>query len=117
MLKLAVVTALGVYCQCAFGQFTITDVVNAGSRLPSGRQSSGIAQGAIFVALGRGVGPSDFQQAAFPLPTTDGLGGVNVQVISGDQIFDAPMVYVAANEVAAILPSAVPLGLATVKVT
>ena len=64
-----------------------------------------------------GVG-QEFQQAAFfPLPTTDGLAGVTLQVISGDQIYDAPMVYVAPAEVAAILPSAVPLGPATVKVT
>jgi uncharacterized protein (TIGR03437 family) len=97
-------------------QFTVTDVVNAGSRLPSGRQSSGIAQGAVFLALGRGVG-QEFRQATFPLPTTDGLAGVNIQVFSGDQPYDAPMVYVAPNEVAAILPSAVPLGPATVKVT
>ena len=116
MFKLGLVAALGIYCPCAMAQFTITDVVNAGSRLASGRQSSGIAQGAIFVASGRGVG-TDFQQATFPLPTTDGLAGVNIQVISGDQVYDAPMVYVAPNEVAAIMPSAVPLGPATVKVT
>jgi len=117
MLKIIAAMALGVCSQSAFAQFTITDVVNAGSRLPSGRQSSGIAQGAVFLTLGRGVGPADFQQATFPLPTTDGLAGVNVQVIAADQIYDAPMVYVAANEVAAILPSSVPVGAATVKVT
>ena len=116
MLKIAVVAALGVYCPCALAQFTITDVVNAGSRLSSGSQSAGIAQGAIFVATGRGIG-TDFQQAAFPLPTADGLAGINVRVVSGDQSYDAPMVYVAPNEVAAILPSVTPLGPATVTVT
>jgi uncharacterized protein (TIGR03437 family) len=100
----------------ASAQFTITDVVNAASRIPGSRPSGGIAQGSLFAVSGRGIGPSDFQQASFPLPTTAGLAGVTIQVNVAGQIVDAIMVYVAPNEVAAILPSGTPLGAGTVTV-
>ena len=94
----------------ASAQFTITDVVNAASRFPSGRPNSGIAQGALFAVTGRGVGPSQTMRASFPLPTTEGLGGVTLQVAVSGQIVDAMLVSVAPNEVDAILPSSTPLG-------
>lgn len=98
----------------ATAQITITDVVNAGSRIRSGQQSSGIAQGALFAITGKGVGPDQPQQASFPLPTTDGLGGVTVQATVGGLTVDAILVYVSANAVDAILPSNTPLGAGTV---
>lgn len=100
----------------ASAQFTITNVSNAGSRLPRTSPSSGIAQGALFVVSARGIGPADFQQASFPLPTTAGLAGVTIQVAVDGAIVDAIMVYVAPNEVAAILPSQTPIGTGTVTV-
>jgi uncharacterized protein (TIGR03437 family) len=101
----------------AAAQFTITGVVNAGSRLPGTSTSSGIAQGALFVVSARGIGPADFLQASFPLPTTEGLGGVTIQATVGGVTVDAIMVYVAPNEVAAILPSRTPIGTGTVRVS
>src|SRR5689334_7167088 len=109
--------ALVFICGNAAAQFTITGVVNAGSRLPSSSTSSGIAQGALFVVSARGIGPADFLQASYPLPTTDGLGGVTIQATVGGVTVDAIMVYVAPNEVAAILPSRTPIGTGTIRVT
>lgn len=97
-------------------QIQITDVVNAGSRIAGGSPSGGIAQGALFVVTGQGVGPDEFQQASFPLPAAGGLGGVTIQVTAGGLTVDAIMVYVFANEVAAILPSIAPVGPGTVTV-
>src|SRR6266481_7837987 len=100
----------------AAAQITIGSVVNAPSRIQSSSQSFGIAQGSLFAINGKGVGPDQFQQATFPLPTTAGLGGVTVQASVGGATVDCIMVYVAPNEVGAILPSNTPLGTGTVTV-
>src|SRR5947207_14788718 len=99
----------------ASAQITIGTVVNAASRIQSG-SFAGIAQGALFAITGKGVGPDQFQQASFPLPTIAGLGGVTVQASVGGAIVDCILVYVAPNEVGAILPSNTPLGTGTVTV-
>jgi uncharacterized protein (TIGR03437 family) len=112
----ALFTSLLLLSGTANAAFTITDVVNAGSRIPSKSSSGGIAQGAVFIASGKGIGPDQLQQASFPLPTTDGLGGVAIQISASGQMIDAIMVYVAPNEVAAILPSSTPIGPATITV-
>src|SRR5258707_2627437 len=91
-------------------QVTIGSVVNAGSRIQSGSQFYGIAQGSLFAITGKGLGPDDLQQASFPLPTTDGLAGVTVQASVGGATVDCVMVYVRATEVGAILPSMTPVG-------
>jgi uncharacterized protein (TIGR03437 family) len=96
----------------ASAQITITNVLNAASRVVNGS----LAQGALIAVQGRGVGTSEAQQATFPLPSTDGLGGVTIQIASGGQFFDGIMVYTKPNEVGAILPSAVPVGPATLTV-
>ena len=101
----------------ASAQFTVTNVSNAGSRFPASSNFSGIAQGAVFIVSARGVGPADIQQASFPLPTTDGLAGVTIQATVEGVTVDAIMVYVAPNEVAAILPSSTPIGTGTIRVT
>jgi uncharacterized protein (TIGR03437 family) len=94
----------------ALAQPSITDVVNAGSRIGTGLPGAGIAQGAILVATGKGLGPETLTQATFPLPTTDGLAGVTVQVAIGGTTVNGIMVYAGPNEVAAILPSNTPTG-------
>ncbi len=92
-------------------QIKITDVVNAGNRIASGKFSSGLAQGAVFAVTGKQLGPAgDLQRAAFPLPTTDGLGGVTMQANVADTTVDVIMVYVSENEIGGILPSSTPLG-------
>jgi uncharacterized protein (TIGR03437 family) len=98
----------------AAAQVTIGSVVNAGSRLASTSPFYGIAQGALFAITGKGLGPDPLQQASFPLPTTDGLGGVTVQANIGGTAVDCILVYVSSTEVGAILPSNTPLGTGTV---
>src|SRR5207302_2678548 len=110
------VFAFLLFAGSASAQFTITDVVNAGSRIASASSSGGIPQGAVFIASIKGIGSDQIQQASFPLPTIDGLGGVTIQIASAGAVIDAIMVYLAPNEVAAILPSATPLGPATITV-
>ena len=96
----------------ASAQITIANVFNAASRVVNGS----IAQGALIAVVGKGVGTQDVEQAAFPLPTTAGLGGITIQIGAGGQSYDAIIVYTKPNEVGAILPSAVPVGRATVTV-
>src|SRR4029450_5281562 len=95
---------------------TVPNATLAPTTLPRSFSSAGIAQGALFVVSGRGIGPAEFQQATFPLPTTAGLAGVTIQASVGGAIVDGIMVYVAPNEVAAILPSSTPIGTGTVTV-
>lgn len=83
----------------------------ASARLPSGA----IAQGAIFVVFGARMGPAAIAQAGFPLPAT--LAGTSVKVSSGGQSLDCPLVYTLAGQLAAILPSATPVGNATLTVS
>ncbi len=98
----------------AAAQVSIGSVVNAGSRIQSTSSFYGIAQGALFAITGKGLGPDPLQQASFPLPTTDGLGGVTVQANIGGTAVDCIMVYVSSTEVGAILPSSTPIGTGTV---
>ncbi|MBZ5536709.1 MAG: hypothetical protein LAO31_12205 [Acidobacteriia bacterium] len=100
----------------AFAQPSITDVVNAAARIPSGFPGYGIAQGALFAVTGAGLGPDTLQQASFPLPTTGGLAGISVTVQVGGTTVNAILVYVSAHEVGAILPSSTPIGTGTVTV-
>ena len=104
------------FAATASAQPVITDVVNAGSRITSGLPGYGVAQGAIFVVTGKGLGPDQLQQAAFPLPAADGLAGVTVQISVGGTTANGIMVYVSGTEVAAILPSATPAGTGSVTV-
>jgi uncharacterized protein (TIGR03437 family) len=95
----------------------INDVVNAANRIPSGFPSAGIAQGALFAVMGTDLGADPLQQAAFPLPSTGGFAGVNVQAQVGGATVDCIMVYVSSTEVGAIMPSGTPLGSGTITVT
>jgi uncharacterized protein (TIGR03437 family) len=104
--------AILVVAGTASAQVTITNVFNAASRVVNGS----IAQGALMAVVGKGVGTPDIEQATFPLPTATGLGGVTIQIAAGGQFYDAIIVYTRPNEVGAILPSAVPVGPATVTV-
>ena len=104
--------AILVFGGTASAQVTITNVFNAASRVVNGS----IAQGALISVVGKGVGTPDIEQATFPLPTVTGLGGVTIQISAGGQSYDAIIVYTKPNEVGAILPSAVPVGPATLTV-
>ncbi len=96
----------------------LSGIYNAGSWLPSPLPNAGLAQGAIFTVTGSGLGPSTLQEAfSYPLPTTQGLGGTTIQATVGGVTETCIMIYTSATQVAAILPSATPLGTGTLRLS
>jgi len=90
---------------------SISAVYNGASWTPAGLPNSGIAQGSIFTLTGSGLGPLTLQQVqSYPLPATNGLGGTTVRVTVGGATETCIMIYTTASQVAAILPSATPIG-------
>ena len=114
-MRLLCLTALAFgYAAALAAAPAITGVYNAASWVPPKLPNSGIAQGAIFTVTGTGLGPSTLQQVqSYPLPTTQGLAGTTIQVTVGAVTGTCIMVYTVATQVAAILPSATPLGTGT----
>jgi uncharacterized protein (TIGR03437 family) len=97
---------------------SITGVYNAASWLPTSLPNSGVAQGALFTIYGSGLGPATIQRAeSFPLPTTQGLAGTSITVTVGAVTENCIMLYTLAIQVAAVLPSATPVGTGTLTVT
>jgi uncharacterized protein (TIGR03437 family) len=91
-------------------------VLNVASYAIPGLQNSDIAQGSMFVVFGQRLGPAALQQArSFPLPTQ--LAGTSIRVTGGGVTADAIMIYTSAGQVAAILPSRIPPGEATITLT
>lgn len=90
---------------------------NAASRITVGLPDYGVARGALFALRGRELGPAEAVRAEFPLPSTDGLGGVTVQATIGGTTVDALLVSVSDGQVLGILPSTTPLGSGTVRLT
>ena len=113
--RLLRLTALGFACAAALiAAPTLTGVYNAASWVPPKLPNSGIAQGGIFTVTGSGLGPAALQQVqSYPLPTTQGLGGTSIQVTVGGVTENCIMIYTVATQVAAILPSATPVGTGT----
>ena len=100
----------------AIAQPTIAVVENAASNIPPGLPNGAIAQGALFVVKGSGLGPATFVVAsAFPLQTS--IAGASVKVAVAGKSVDAIMYYAGATQVAAILPSSTPAGTGTLTVT
>lgn len=101
---------------CAAAQPSVNNngVVNAASYALPGLPNSSIAQGSMFIIFGTGLGSST-QATSFPLPTQ--LGGTSVKVTVNGTSADAPMVYAFPTQVAAIMPSTVPVGSGTITVT
>jgi uncharacterized protein (TIGR03437 family) len=96
--------------------------VNAASYIAPGLPNGGIAQGSMFIIKGSNLGACGTTVAnAFPLAAT--MGGTGIRVTVGGTNVDALMIYVVAcrtgapDQLAAILPSATPLGAATTVVT
>jgi uncharacterized protein (TIGR03437 family) len=98
-------------------QPSVSALQNNYSRIPPGLPDYGIAQGSIFVMYGDRMGPPQLVAASsFPLTTT--LGGVSIAVTGSDgRKYQAIPYYVSATQTAAILPSATPVGPATITVT
>ena len=93
-------------------------VYHAASWAPPDLPNSGIAQGSIFTLTGTGLGPAALVQAqSYPLPAAQGLAGTSIQVTVGGVTEMCIMVYTVATQVAAILPSATPVGTGTLTLT
>lgn len=101
---------------------TAGGIVNAASYANPELPNGSIAQGSMFIIFGQNLGPANLVQASsFPLPTSGGLAGTRVRINApaqqgGTQTTDCIMVYVSATQVAAILPSSVNTGAASLEV-
>jgi uncharacterized protein (TIGR03437 family) len=90
-------------------------VYNYHSHAPQGMPNSGIAQGSRIGISGTNIGPATGVNSDFPL--TAELGGVSIQIQSGDITTPALMVHASHDFVSAVVPSTTPLGDAAVTVT
>ena len=85
---------------------TITGVANAAANIPFNYP---IAQGAIFVIYGSGLGPANISIASTPFQSTT-LGGTSVSVTVAGTTVNALLYYTSATQVAGLLPSNTPTG-------
>jgi len=90
-------------------------VVNAASGISPKFPNGAIAQGSLFVLYGQTVGPAGLVASPLPWPTS--LGGTSIKVTSGSVSADCPIYYTSASQVAAVMPSNVPVGNATLTLT
>ncbi len=97
-------------------QPAITAVMNAASNIAPGLPNAGIAQGAIFVVQGSGLGPASMSIAPMAFQSAN-LSGTSVAVMVGGATENALMYYTSDAQVAALLPSNTPTGAGTVAVT
>ena len=99
-----------------------TPVLNSASYIGPELTGSGagIAQGAYFALFGSGFGdPNSYSKAtSYPLPTTEGLGGVTVDINVAGTTTHAIMLWVFYGyQINAVLPSATPIGDGTITVS
>jgi uncharacterized protein (TIGR03437 family) len=118
VVKKVVETLLGLLLVAvvAAAQPSLSGIVNAASNVPIRLPNAPIAQGALFVIYGSGLGPATMvQSAAFPIPVT--LSGTSVQIVLNGAAVSAPVVYTSSGQLAAIMPSHTPVGFGQVTVT
>jgi uncharacterized protein (TIGR03437 family) len=117
--RLVRLAALAFACAAALAAApAITGVYNNSSFAPPGLPNSGIAQGSIFAVKGSGLGPSTLLEVSgYPWPSTQGLAGTTVQVTVGSVTKTCIMIYSWDLQVAAVLPSATPVGTGTLTLT
>src|SRR5712691_10038476 len=100
---------LGAFLASAsLAQPTISWVANYYSYVPPGLPNYGIAQGSIFVIFGAGLAGSSIPLQRIPLSNT--LAGVIVNVSVCEVTTRPILYYVSPTQIAAILPSATPVG-------
>jgi uncharacterized protein (TIGR03437 family) len=91
-------------------------VVNVASYGFAGLPSGDIAQGSMVVVFGTNFGPGTLVQAGtYPLPIS--LSGTSAKVTVGGVTKDLIMIYTSASQLAAVIPSGVPAGKASITVT
>jgi len=96
-------------------QPVVNAVLNAASYAVPGLPHSDIAQGSMFVIFGQQLGPAALQLATAPFGPQ--LAGTSIRITGGGVTADAVLIYTSATQVAAILPSRIPPGDATIAVT
>ena len=95
----------------------ITGIQNNYSYLIPGSPNYAIAQGSIFILYGSGIGPAALLQQGFSPALNRNLGGVSIKITVSGTTTEAVPYYVSAGQIAAILPSATPVGTGTMTVT
>jgi uncharacterized protein (TIGR03437 family) len=94
----------------------VRSVVNAASNIGPQQPNGAVAEGAIFVAYGTGLGPAEIAISPSPFQTTI-VGGVSMKITVNGQTVDAPMYYASDKQVAGLIPSITPVGTGTVTLT
>jgi len=110
-------------CSAALlAQPVVDSVLNPASYALPGMPNYGIAQGGLFVAFGRNLGPSGWNEVKlFPLPTV--FNGISIRVTVGGTSVDCLVMnsYGAgstpATQVVGLLPSSTPIGDGTLVLT
>ena len=95
---------------------TISSVANAASNIPPGLPNSDIAQGAIFVVFGAGIGPANLSIAPAAFQSII-LSNTSVAVTVNGSTVNAPLYYTSSSQISALLPSNTPAGSGTITVT
>src|SRR5277367_673673 len=75
-----------------------------------------VAEGSLFVVFGTNIGPVNLVLAD-SLPLSAQLGGTSINVTYGSTTIACPMLYAATGSAAAVVPSSVPVGNATIILT
>jgi uncharacterized protein (TIGR03437 family) len=102
----------------AFAQPTVRNVTNAASNTDPLLPNSSIAQGSMFVIKGDNLGSPAFDVAnAYPLTINRAGTSVTITSTSNNSVYSGIIYYSGATQVAAILPSAVPLGPASIRLS
>lgn len=99
----------------ASAQPTVSAVLNNASYALSGLPNSAIAQGSLMAIFGTNLATGNMTATSFPLQAN--MGGTTVRITAGGSNLDALMIYTTAGQLGAILPSATPVGDATLTVT
>jgi uncharacterized protein (TIGR03437 family) len=94
----------------------ITNVENAASNNSAALPNGGIAQGAIFIAIGSNLGPSTISVASSAFQSTT-LSGTSIAVTVAGTTVAPTLYYTSAGQVAALLPSITPVGTGTITIT
>jgi uncharacterized protein (TIGR03437 family) len=101
---------------CVSAAPTITSIQNAASNITPGLPNAPLAQGAIFIIKGSGLGPANISFAPAAFQSTS-LSGTSVTITAGTTTVNALMYYTSDGQVAALLPSNTPAGGSSFTVT
>jgi uncharacterized protein (TIGR03437 family) len=105
----------GIFAGNALGQTpTVGGLLNNYSYTLPGLPNYGIAQGSIFVIYGTNFSSS---QIGLQSPPTTPLSGVTISVTVNGTATSPPLYYLYPTQIAAVLPSATPVGTGTITVT